>query len=253
MAEAMARLPANVRNRQLAKTLASPEQRLVEFALKVVDRARTSGNLETSLAPELTRVLENKEVRLRLDAARILTRTERADKAQLVAVFQTALSEKSPEIRLEAIRMLSHLGKAAIPATDALKVCLADAETKVRLNAAKTLLALDAQHDAVALPVVKQILVRREAVFINETLHFVGSLKKRALPLVPELVSIVRDANSPLRLEAAEALLKVDASQSKVALDAADDYLRNAPNPGMRAMTVLRLLGPKQSLCYPWS
>jgi HEAT repeat protein len=252
LVRAMTLLPVSVQSSWLAKTLKSSDANLVGFALSVIQSSHTYVDLAASRVNELTLVLANPDIRLRLRAADLLIRTTGADKARLLTVLKKGLDEKEPQLRLQSTILLSQLGKAATPATDALKDRLSDTEPMVRLNAAKTLLALDAKHATVALPIVKQILANRNSIAFSEMLHYVGTLKKTALPLVPELLALARDSSNPHRLKSAEVLLMIDASRSEVALDAVQEFLRDARTMDeWNAMSVIRLLGPHAKPILP--
>lgn len=247
LAIAVSTLPCESLPHSLAAALRADDPRLCGFAMQVFNTIPfwELDKIMPSIARDLDSVLASPHGALRLGAADLLARAKDADPARLVTISARGLEEKDVKLRLQAIEILSKLGKPASAAKDALRKRLTDDEPLVRLRVSAVLVRLDRGNAESVLPVLQRMISDRNASTIREALHLVGTMRERAQPLAEELAKLASDSTSPHAMEAAKALLLVDPKQSEVALRTVQKSVRAVDrNLDTRAIEVIRLLGP---------
>jgi HEAT repeat protein len=240
-------LPTETLKAHLVKSLAADQAHKL-YAFRVF-RAMydQTPKVRTALMPLLAKVLDDPEVAIRLNAAEVLLNVGTKEYGPVVAVAVKALDEKEPALRLRAIHVLYGMGPNAGAARTALIKTLDDADPLVQLRAAAALFSIDPAKIEPIMPVLKKNLDKHDNASMPETLMLVKRLGPAAGPLVPSLVALIEDKQSPHRLSAAQTLLRVDPKRTEPALQAIVDTMANPKwnrAEEDRVMQMLRQLGP---------
>jgi HEAT repeat protein len=158
---------------------------------------RRMGPLARSAQPELTRALQNKEVRAH--AAQTLAHLG------LIEPLAEALKDKDEDLRVEAVLALGLAGKAGVPA---LRTALADREVDVRLNAVVALgkigpASADATGDLAKLlkDMVEEVRLRAA--------RALGSIGPAAAAALPALEEASKNDKAQRVKEAAEEAIEI--------------------------------------------
>ena len=233
-------LPTETLKAHLIKSLAA-DQPYKLYAFRVF-RAMydQTPQVRTALMPLLAKVLDDPEVAIRLNAAEVLLSVGTKEYGPVVVTAVKALDEKEPALRLRAIHVLYGMGPNAGAARTALIKTLDDADPLVQLRAAAALFSIDPAKIEPIMPVLKKNLDKHDNASVKR-------LGPAAGPLVPSLVALIEDKQSPHRLSAAQTLLRVDPKRTEPALQAIVDTMANPKwnrAEEDRVMEMLRQLGP---------
>ena len=251
--ELLTGIPAAARP-ALADGLTRPDSVVREQVLEVLWRDGRAGYGREQVLHCLT----DESPRVRLRAAQVLVRYDRARAVAAVPVLIEAAFDRDPVSRRAALSALEDLGKSGRPALPALlrRSQIGDLET--RFGAAVALSAVAPETWRTYVPIATEALRDPLPGFGNVRpvliLRDAGPNARAALPLLREAMDGDPEVAA---VYAAEAVVRIDPRHNDDAVDRLIRYLRWTDEEGARfpyrdpAIDAIRRLGPMAKACLP--
>ncbi|HTU92013.1 MAG TPA: HEAT repeat domain-containing protein [Gemmataceae bacterium] len=196
--------------------LAKSEPDTVVKKTALASLVRIAGPEQADAAKDLVPLLEDKDPKIRLDAALVLTRIGGEESANALSVLRSALKDSDPDNQESAAAALATLGPPAKPAMHDLADTLTDAK--------------------------KSVLVRSKAAL---AICHIGPAAK---PVVPALVkALQRSQPQEVRLYAAEALSQIRYPANEKGIPAILDAIENEKDADVRLRCTYALFRMEQS------
>ncbi len=239
----------------LADGLTHPDPVVREQVLEVFWRNGRAGHARE----QVLRCLHDESPAVRLRAARVLVRHDRARATAVVPVLVDAAFGPDPLARRQALATLEDLGKYARPAVPALLRRSQAGDLETRFGAAVALAAAAPETwrtfvpiatESLLVPTVPQFGLVRPIVVLRDA----GPHARAALPVLRR--TMAEDLESTA-IHAAEAVARIDPENNADALDQLVAFLRWADEGGARfpyrdaAIDAVRRLGPLAEACLP--
>ena len=126
----------------------------------------------------------------------------------VVATLESALSDESASVRIQAARALGRIGPRAAAVAPRLIGLLKEADETIRCQAAQALGELGGETGATVAALIK-LLKDASAPVKATAARALGALRMAAQPAVPSLVQLLQDRDESVRTAAAEAIALV--------------------------------------------
>jgi HEAT repeat protein len=171
--------------------------------------------------------LQSPDVQTRREAARMLSQSASSEERVVMALANSAATDKDLEVRMLAIGGLSRIGKPAAASLPALKGALHDSDPHIPVQAALAIQKIE-PNDRDSVPV----LITAMRAGDGRVMLAVGALGKDAVWAVPTLVELLSHKTPQLRALVAQTLGRIGppAAAAKAALERAGQD----PNPAVR-------------------
>jgi HEAT repeat protein len=172
--------------------------------------------------------------------------------APAVPLLVEHLRSKAPGERLDAAEVLARLGGQARPAWEALQATLRDPDEGVRLQSARSLVAIEHARSATALDTLVALLDSKQVTMRQGAANCLRTMGPVAVPAVARLQATLKDRELPVRLEAGLALVTIDPKQAVAAVPVLQEgATANRGWPNLEAITALGQLGPAAAAAVP--
>jgi HEAT repeat protein len=184
--------------------------------------------------PDLTKLLKDARMPVRLKAAAALVRIDRQQAKVAVPVLCEGLKNGSLQDRLQTVQVLGQIGPEGNDAVVPLLEVLIDAEPNLRNLAGMSL----TQIGVAAVPALKDTLGHKDASMRQAAAEALGRLGPRAKDATPALKERLKDDDVLTRVRSAQALWQIE-RQDDVAIRALGDAMKNKDVTVRRAASLV--------------